>query len=250
MHVFNDKVISLILGAPGSGKTTMIAKIVKEANKKRIPVYCNWPVLGAIQVDMKSVIKQDLGESVLIIDEAGLHYNSRQSKNNSKDFGSEHYHWFATTRHRKTQIFVVVQSWKRIDIVLRELGTEVIMCKRGFFSFTTYRRYVSDLKLVEDRDGNAMEFQEVFSRISWRAFWRPNYYHMFDSYALDKQYDLPMGLPYDPAQFPSKLPLWRRLLLGLLGIKPKARQRAAGRKRAAALIDFFKSRRLGRFPPT
>jgi len=243
MHIWNNKVISLILGSPGSGKSTMAAMLVALANKKGVPVYCNYPVLGAYMVDMNDVIKRDLGESVLIIDEAGLHYNSRQSKGNSKDFTPAHYHWFATTRHRKTQLFIIVQNWGRVDIVLRQLATEVIMCRKGFFGFTTIKVYNEQVKLLEDKEGNATDFLEVFFKIRWRCFWRPSYYHMFDSFHLDKEYLREAPVLYPADHFPKRQPLWRRLL-GLFWHppkrKPKARQRAAGRKRAA-IASFFKS---------
>ena len=220
MYVFNDKVITLVLGAPGSGKSTFAARLVREANEIGLPVYCNYPVQGSIAVDMDSIIEHDLGVGVLIIDEAGLNYNSR----NTKAFGKEHYHWFATTRHRRTQIFVIVQSWKRVDIVLRELATEVIMCRKGWFGFTTCRQYVSDIKLIEDKDGNAQEFADVFARIHWRCFWRPNYYHMFDSYHLDKEYRAAPDAVYPDELFPMQQPFGKRLRDAILG-PPKPRKR-------------------------
>ena len=220
MHVFNDKVITLVLGAPGSGKSTFAARLVAEGNEKGVPVFSNYPVKGSIQVNLTQAIVENLGESVLVVDEAGLSYNSR----NTKAFGPEHYHWFATTRHRKTQIFIIVQSWKRVDIVLRELGTEILLCRRGFFGFTTIRRYHSDIKLIEDRDGNAMEFQEVFAKIKWMCFWRPKYYHMFDSYYLDREYRAPSMELYPDEMFPVRRPFATRLREALFGA-PRPRMR-------------------------
>ena len=213
MYILNNKVITLILGAPGSGKSTMAAMLVNMANEKGIPVYCNYPVKNALQVDVKTMINYNLGDSVLIIDEAGLSFNSR----NTKMFSAEHYHWFATTRHRGTQIFIIVQSWKRLDIVLRELATEVILCRRGIFSFTTWKSYSSAIKLIEDRDGNATEFQELFQKLNWRFFWRPKYYHMFDTKHLDKVYQVPDMGEWPLDQFPEYVPYWRRIIRGRKG---------------------------------
>ena len=221
MYVVNNKVITLILGSPGSGKSTYAAKIVHLANKQNIPVFCNYPTLGAYPVDMKTMIDYNLadttecGKAILIIDEAGLHYNSRSStQKGNKDFSASVYHWYATTRHRNTQVFIIVQSWKRVDTILRELATEVILCKKvGLFpSFTSLRAYESETTLIEDYNGNALDFQELFAKINWRCFWRPNYYHMFNSHHLDIEYKRPDWELYEEEQFPQKLPFWRRLL--------------------------------------
>lgn len=208
MHVFNKKVVTLILGPPGSGKSTFAAMLVSIANKAGIPAYCNYPVKGAYQIDVKTMTQYNLHDSVLIIDEAGLSFNSRSHKN----FSAEHYHWFATTRHRGTQIFIIVQSWKRIDLVLRELATEVILCRKGLFSTTTWRSYCSDLKLVEDKEGRATEFEEVFSRIKWRFFWRPKYYSMFDTKHLDREYKEPDQQKYPLDIFPVVVPWYKKLM--------------------------------------
>lgn len=226
MHVINNKVISLIIGSPGAGKSTLAAKIVRKGNRAGIPVYCNYPVLGARVIDPATMYEHDLGKSVLLIDEAGLLYNSRSStQKGSKSFTSDIYHWYATTRHRETQVFIIVQSWKRVDTILRELGTEVIMCRKWPFRIVRCLRYQSETTLVEDRDGNALEFNELFSRIGSFFFWGPAYYHMFDTHHLDMDYLPAPVLEYDPDQFPDKLPFWRRLL----GLGP-ARQKdgAAG----------------------
>jgi len=230
MWVINNKVITLIIGSPGSGKSTYSAKIVKECNKKGISVFANYPTLGSYPVDLKSMSDYDLsrvgvsGKAVLIVDEAGLVYNSRSStQKGNKSFGADVYHWYATTRHRNTQVFVIVQSWKRVDTVLRELATEVIMCRKGVLGFTTCRAYQSETTLIEDGNGNALEFNELFSRIGWSCFWRPNYYHMFDSFHLDKEYLAPNWDEYDRDHFPRKQPLWKRVLgvLVPLSLRPR-----------------------------
>jgi cytidylate kinase len=231
MFILNTKVITLIIGSPGSGKSTMAAKLIYMAGKAGIPAFCNYPVLGAYPVDMATMSLYDLSKvtdadkAVLIIDEAGLYYNSRSStQKGSKSFTADLYHWYATTRHRNTQVFIIVQSWKRVDTILRELGTEVIMCRKGIFGFTTYRSYQSETTLIEDYNGNATEFTELFAKIGWRCFWRPNYYHMFDSYHLDRPYNVPDWDLYDPGHFPQKQRLWRRLL----GLAPRATERGDG----------------------
>lgn len=222
MHVLNDKVVTLILGSPGSGKSTLLAKIVSDGNKKGIPVYTNYPTLGARIIDMKTLVDYNLGKSVLVIDEAGLEYNSR----NSRAFTVELYHYFMTTRHRDTQLFFIVQSWKRIDIVLRELATEIILCKKFFFGFTMYRTFNSETTLISNSEGYALEFQEVFKQGSLHFFWRPKYYHMFDTKYLDREY-LPGPLEeYPEDMFPVKESFIRRLL-GLKA-RPPAPAQAVG----------------------
>lgn len=222
MHIFNDKVVSLILGSPGSGKSTFIAKLVFEANKKDIPVYCNYPVKGTYMINVDDMYRYNLGKAVLIIDEAGLNYNSR----NIKSLTLPIYHWLMTTRHRDTQIFFAVQSWKRVDIVLRELATEIILCSKFFFGFTLYSCYNSKTTLIENHEGYALEFQEVFQRVKTWLFHRPKYYHMFDTKHLDREYEEPPTELYPDEMFPVVIPLWHRLIAR----KPHARAQAqAGR---------------------
>lgn len=214
MHVFNDKVVTLVIGSPGSGKSTFASMLAYEADKKNIPCYCNYPVKGTYLISLKNIYEYNLGKSVLIIDEAGLEYFSR----NIKAFTAQHNDWYSTTRHRRTQIFVIVQAWSRVDVILRNLGTEALMCKKWPFGLTRIKVFASALDLVQDRDGNATEFKDIFKYNGSRFFWRPKYYHMFDSYYLAREYREPdFPLSDDICTFPVKLPLWRRIF----GIYPK-----------------------------
>ena len=226
MHIFNNKVFTMVIGSPGSGKSTFAAKLVELANKAGVPAFCNYPVKGALRLDMSEFLNVDFGESVIILDEAGLQFNSRDFKT----FTADHYHKFATLRHYGTQCFLIVQNYSRLDIALRELSTEVLYVEKSFFGLSKVITYAARTVPIEDREGQATEFGNIFDNILRKWFWRPYYYHMFDSYHKDREYAAAQRVLYDDSLFPPKRPLWKLIF----NIRDKLPPPAASAPDAAA----------------
>lgn len=117
----------IVFGSPGAGKTTLAARYTKQYLKKNIPVYGNAEIVGMIPFPLEK-----LGEvtpppgSVLIVDEAGIHYNNRKYKSLSQ----KTIEWFKLHRHYGVDIIVLSQSWEDMDITLRRLADKLLYIRK------------------------------------------------------------------------------------------------------------------------
>lgn len=71
--------VTMFVGLPGSGKTTIAASLVKYANKHNIKAFSNVPIKGSFIYDWNKDfgVFQNLANSIIIMDEAGLCRQSR-----------------------------------------------------------------------------------------------------------------------------------------------------------------------------
>lgn len=125
--------IKVITGRPGTGKSYYGTKLAVEEMKKGRMIFSNIKINFnhngrtytnyKLTKDMITTIKfpQD---SILIVDEAGFWFNSREFKN----FDLEDFKFFSQHRHLNIDIILIVQNLSRIDITLRELAHEIIYC--------------------------------------------------------------------------------------------------------------------------
>jgi hypothetical protein len=212
--ILSPHVLSAILGGPGAGKSTLLPWIKRQAQKTvwkdengvkhtGIPVWSNYPLAGARILDMEKLLETDTRNSILLIDEAGLVYNSRDFKT----FNKNTYNFFATARHRHTQIFILVQAWDRFDLALRELTNWVFLVKKSIFPHTTViQRYSATLDLVKDQDGNAKEFTSIFKKRFTSWYFKPLDYGAIDTFYDDlsltiKNFKFWEGLKVRPSRY-------------------------------------------------
>lgn len=130
--------LRLYFGQPGCGKTTLACRTVfKYKKRKRYDRYfLNFPnTIGSVcNVD-------GLGEwtfpenSFVVIDEAGIEYNSRKFKSMSQQFIS----WIKLHRHYKCDVDFISQSWEDVDITIRRLADQLWYVRR-LGPFTLVRR--------------------------------------------------------------------------------------------------------------
>ncbi|TGC06979.1 zonular occludens toxin domain-containing protein [Methanolobus halotolerans] len=89
--------------------------------------FTNFPVehpkKGFTNVWKSELAKQNITDSMIVIDEAYRNYNSRDYKTFQKD---EHT-FFATNRHLNNDIFLIAHNPARIDVVIREITEEFIL---------------------------------------------------------------------------------------------------------------------------
>jgi hypothetical protein len=113
--------INIITGKPGSGKTYILAKKIKEFLAKKIEVYTNIPKINSSSPYLHHFVEFDelipVRNGIIVIDEAQIFLNCRQWEQLSPIFQ------YKLQQHRKhgLDIWGAVQSVNRLDVVIREL---------------------------------------------------------------------------------------------------------------------------------
>lgn len=176
--------IKIYFGVPGSGKTTLAARIVLRNLKRGIPTFTNVPIKGGLFYDSSVIGHVDLSDAEMIIDEAGIHYNSRLYKSMPK----EQIEWFKLSRHYGIRnIHIFSQSYEDMDITLRRLADEIYVVKRTLIPFLFCTRRIC-VKVGIDEDTHQIIDQYFFQFLGFRFYWGFHFWHMFDSWSAP---DLP-----------------------------------------------------------
>lgn len=123
----DDYKITCFVGSPGSGKSSTAQYIILDCLKKNKKVWSNMPFYGAYKLDLDDLGKYELTkegeEGVLIIDEAGIAYNSREWKGlpkNVLEFLKYHRHYrldvyfFSQADDMDRAIRSLSQQWYKI----------------------------------------------------------------------------------------------------------------------------------------
>lgn len=151
-------VLNVYFGVPGSGKTTFAAYLAKQSAKqsrlitwaqkhpgtfsgkllasrffkRALPVYSNVPITGAYQLEpMQDIGKVMITGGKVIIDEAGVEYNNRKTR----EFPKEAIYWYKYHRHYECSVDVFSQSYEDMDITLRRLAQNYYVVKKSLLPF-------------------------------------------------------------------------------------------------------------------
>jgi hypothetical protein len=133
-------------GLPGSGKTSLLSQFAVTKMKKGYPVYSNYPisfkykgVLLSTRVLTRSMIENPNfpENSILIVDEVQLWFNSRDFKS----FSLNCLKFFTGHRHLGVDMYLGVQHPSRVDTVIREIIDIYIWVKVIPF-FTRFKKLV------------------------------------------------------------------------------------------------------------
>ena len=157
-----------IFAPPGTGKTTLAAKIVRDANKEGKKVYCNVPIISANIFDLKDLGKYDFSHSKIIIDEAGFEVSNRNWHTNLNDEQIK-----ALKLHRHDEI----------DKKFRELTTKLIMLQKSKLPLFVYALAIR--KTMQLINGQIVQFFEVDKSNCFR-FFIVNLWAYFNSYQSPK----------------------------------------------------------------
>ncbi|MVX63135.1 ATP-binding cassette domain-containing protein [Clostridium chromiireducens] len=173
--------LELIMGKAGSGKSTLIAHLVKKANKKNRPIYCNHHVLGAQKIEHTWLGRYMLENCDIIIDEAQICFDNRDFKNFTKELKF----FFSNYRHFKADIYIVSQSWDDLDIKIRRQAKKIYIMQNSFIPFTILlQRIRMKFGVNEDKTDIVTKFgTSIVPLIGWSLKLNFTVWHYFDSYS-------------------------------------------------------------------
>lgn len=180
-----------LVGDKGVGKTTILAMFSKMFGSKH-KIYSNVPIKGTFLYDIKDFgVKAFPPESVILLDEAGIEFNSRAFKT----FNKKIIKYLKLQRHYRNMLIISSQTYNDSDKVIRDSATYLFYLKK-YGNFTIGKRIVNELVLVPAQNGNQgymgfdLHFSGLLTKGSRLLCYRPLYYKLFDTYALDEELEL------------------------------------------------------------
>lgn len=197
--------IQIYFGIPGSGKTTHAARVVFKNLKRGVPTYSNVDIKGSIKIDAnRDLGNVDISNADLIIDEAGIEFNSRAYKSLDKRI----IQWLKLYRHYGIRnIYVYSQSYEDMDITLRRLSDELYIVRRTLIPFVhSVKRIFKRIGIDDDTHQIIDEYRFQLFGVSF--FFAPKYWTMFDSWSAPPlpAFSLPvLGFDCDSRQLDRKL---------------------------------------------
>lgn len=169
-----------IFAPPGTGKTTLAAKIVREANFEKKKVYSNVPIITAGIFDLKDLGKYDMSHSKIIIDEAGSKVGNRNWHNN---LNNEQIEALKLHRHDDIDVYLFSQSYEDVDKKFRELTTKLLLLNKSKIPFFVCATAIK--KTMQLINGQILQFFEVDKPNSFK-FFVVNKWAYFNSYQSKK----------------------------------------------------------------
>lgn len=172
--------LKIYFGSPGAGKTTHAAMIVAKNEKRGIPTFSNVWIRGAYGYNANEDLgKFYIGDCDLILDEAGIEFNSRKYKSLDQRIIEV----LKLYRHFNIRdIYVYSQAPDDMDITIRRLGTELFFLRRSIIPGLSYtRRIARDMGRIDPMTKQIADGYE-YVPFSKRYFLRRLYYNRFDSW--------------------------------------------------------------------
>lgn len=160
-----SNVFMQIFAPPGSGKTTLAAKIVKDANENNKKVFSNVPIITAYEFNLSDIGKYDFSNSVWIIDEAGSEFSNRNWHNN---LSKEQIEALKLHRHDNIDIYLFSQAYDDVDKKFRELTTQLLMLNKSKLPFFVYATAIR--KTMQLINGQIVQFFEIDKDNCFRFF--------------------------------------------------------------------------------
>lgn len=135
---FNN--ISVVMGATGTGKSQLCAKIISECNRLGINVWSTEPFEGAYKLNLKNdLMMYDISNGYVIIDEASFSLDARSWQ----DFLFTEMMFFKLHRHFHVHVILLSQGKDDADKKVRELASKIYVLEKSPISkLVIAQRYV------------------------------------------------------------------------------------------------------------
>jgi len=179
----------MIFGKKGSGKTTYLTKLTMRYLKLGRPVYCTVEIPGAIMFEPTLLGFIHIPpEAVILVDEVGLIWNSRDFKSFKKEYRT----YFKYQRQYRHTVYLFSQAFD-IDKAIRDL-TDAMYLMRSYFSVYSVARRINrkitilsassaggqgESRIVDDL---AFDSLLLFWAGSIKITWIPKYAKYFKSF--------------------------------------------------------------------
>lgn len=170
-----------VFAPPGTGKTTLAAKIVKDSMEADRIVYSNVPIVGARKYEIKDLGTFQIENCTLIIDEAG---NQVGNRNWHTNLTNDQIEFLKLHRHYNVDIYLFSQSYGDVDNKFRELTTLLLMLKKSRIPFRINACAIK--KCMDLINGQIVEFFEWDKGNSFH-FFNPPLWAYFNSYQQKEQ---------------------------------------------------------------
>jgi hypothetical protein len=165
--------LTLIMGAPGTGKTQLMAKLTREMLRKGVKVWSTEPIEGAMKFDIKTdPMKFNMQDGLVIIDEAGLYADSRDWKG----FTTQQTMFFKLHRHLGLHIAVLSQDKEDADKRIRDLATKIYVLKKWSIKRIVWmQRYTIDVRESQEKTDIVKIYERVAAYMhGTKLFWISN----------------------------------------------------------------------------
>ena len=220
------------IGLPGSGKSTVMAKIAQKAMKckKYDRVYCNFYIDGCYKIDFDDLGRYNYENALILIDEAMNEADSRDFKK----FTAEKKYFFSNHRHYKLDIIYFTQSYDDVDKKIRNLTVGLYHIQK--FLWWTLITPIKQLLTIDDFSHQIVtgyKFKSIFtSRLCFRPFW----YKYFDTHERKKLPPVPEYLqeqytPLKPRKVSLKKPRKNKVYQTLRYFTTRVKRAYAAKKR-------------------
>ena len=174
----HGNIFNTYFGVPGSGKTTFAAKISQNYLKQGIKVYSNVPIKDTFAFEKTDLGKFDMSNSLIIYDEVGIDFNNRNFKNN---LTPEMLYLFKYHRHYNIDIVIFSQSYRDMDLKLRDLSTKYFLMKKSIIPFLFTSRQIKKYIGINKEQQQIDDLYD-FVPFSLKYTYGPRYWKYFDSY--------------------------------------------------------------------
>lgn len=182
--------ITCFFGLPGAGKSSMLAKIAYDEQKRMATgkspykrILANYYIEGCEEINFSDLGVYDTSESLILLDEITLDADSRDFKTFSKQLKE----FFILHRHYHCDVVYATQAFDAVDKKIRDLTHNLFYLKKaGQLTYATaiYRK----ITITEDSDIKmGYEIPSIIKILidmkhNMRFCWRPRYYWMFNSF--------------------------------------------------------------------
>lgn len=182
-----------VFGLPRSGKTTLAAKMNRDAQKGKTlhvgfgawrvrlgdfapyqRVYSNFPLPGALRLDFDDLGRYQIENALILVDEISLCCDAR----NYKEFKQHTKEFFALHGHYRTDVCYFSQGWEDTDKRIRNL-TETLLYVDRWGAWSRVRPIHKSWSI----DGSITEGFTLAPPLASSWIFRRLYYGDFDSFA-------------------------------------------------------------------